>query len=208
MNMRKKLSVFIIILGIMIALYPFMEQGFTWYWQKRLLKDWNNRDAVEAYRVMDDLMLTEFTYEDEVEEKERAPLTPQGEMLGILIIESIDLRLPIISGLNETNLKIGISFLEETAKFGEFGNTVIAGHRGHSYGRLLNRLNEVTLDDEVIISTDKGDFKYKVTNVLIVEPEDIQVLFTDKKEKMLSIVTCEPVFNPTLRLIVQARLEE
>ena len=92
-------------------------------------------------------------------------------------------------------------------KVWEFGNTVIAGHRGHSYN-LLTRINEVTVDDEVIISTDKADFNYKVTNVLIVEPEDIQVLFTDKKEKMLSIVTCEPVFNPTLRLIVQARLEE
>ena len=42
---------------------------------------------------------------------------------------------------------------------------------------------------------------------MIVKPEEIQVLYTDKKEKILSIVTCEPVYKPTLRLIVQGKLE-
>lgn len=202
--MRKKLSIILIIIGILVLLYPSMEQGFTRYWQKRLLADWERPKAVPAYGVLDDLLQTEFEYE--ALEEPRAALSPQGEMLGVLIIDSINLRLPIISGLNEVNLKIGISYLEETARFGEFGNTVLAGHRGHSYGRLLNRLDEVEPGDEIIISTHDGEFKYKVSDVLIVEPEQIQVLYTNKKEKVLSIVTCEPIRNPTHRLIVKAKL--
>ena len=58
-----------------------------------------------------------------------------------------------------------------------------------------------------MISTNEGDFKYKAYNIVIVKPEEIQVLYTDKKEKILSIVTCEPVYKPTLRLIVQGKLE-
>ncbi len=205
--MRRKLSAAVIIIGIVVMLYPFLEQGFTRYWQQRLLSDWESKAVIQEYDEIDQLLQMELEYAEEDEVENRAPLTPQGEMLGVLLIDSINARLPIISGLNETNLKIGISYLEETPKFGEYGNTVLAGHRGHSYGRLLNRLNEVKIDDVIVISTNDGDFKYKVYNVVIVKPEAIQVLYTDKKEKILSIVTCEPVHKPTLRLIVQAKLE-
>lgn len=205
--MRRKLSAAVIIIGIVVMLYPFLEQGFTRYWQQRLLSDWESKAVIQEYDEIDQLLQMELEYAEEDEVENRAPLTPQGEMLGVLLIDSINARLPIISGLNETNLKIGISYLEETPKFGEYGNTVLAGHRGHSYGRLLNRLNEVKIDDVIVISTNEGDFKYKVYNVVIVKPEAIQVLYTDKKEKILSIVTCEPVHKPTLRLIVQAKLK-
>lgn len=203
--MRKKLSLLIIVMGIAIVLYPLIEHGFAWYWQQRLLSDWEEQITVQEYQQLDNLLQVEDL---EDEEEQRAPLTPQGEVLGVLIIESINLRLPIISGLNETNLKIGISFLEETSKFGEYGNTVLAGHRGHSYGRLLNRLNEVKLGDKIVVSTNQGDYIYSVYDVVIVKPEEIHVLRTDKNEKVLSIVTCEPVRNPTHRLIALAKLDE
>jgi len=202
--MRKKLSIMLIIIGIIVLLYPSMEQGFTRYWQRRLLADWESPNEVSTFGLLDNLLQIEFEYE--AQEEPTVPLSPQGEMLGVLIIDSINLRLPIISGLNEINLKIGVSYLEETARFGEFGNTVLAGHRGHSYGRLLNRLNELRPGDEITIYTRDGEFNYKVYDILIVEPQELQVLYTDKKEKLLSIVTCEPIRNPTHRLIVKARL--
>jgi sortase A len=204
--MRRKLSITVIIIGILVMLYPFLEQGFTRYWQKRLLADWEGNEVIIKHDEIDRLLQLEPEDINEEEIENKVPLTPQGELLGVLIIDSINLRLPIISGLNETNLKIGMSFLEETAVFSEKGNTVLAGHRGHSYGRLLNRLNEVKIDDEILISTNDGDFRYTVYNVVIVKPEEIQALYTDKKENVLSIVTCEPVFKPTLRLIVQGKL--
>ena len=199
--MRKKLSIANILIGITVALYPVMEQVFAWYWQQKLLTEWENQEAIQDLGQLDELLLIE----EEEQEEERAPLTPQGEVLGVLIIDSIKVRLPIISGLNETNLKIGISFLEDTTSFGEYGNAVVAGHRGHSHGRLLNRLNEVKINDRIVVSTSKGDYNYTVYNKVIVRPEEIHVLRTDKKEKVLSIVTCEPIRNPTHRLIVQAK---
>ena len=160
--MRRKLSVAVIIIGITVMLYPFLEQGFTRYWQQRLLSDWESKAVIQGYDEIDQLLQMDLEYDDEEDEVEnRAPLTPRGEMLGVLLIDSINLRLPIISGLNETNLKIGISFLKETAKFGEYGNTVLAGHRGHFYGRLLNRLNEVKIDDIIVISTNEAILNIK-----------------------------------------------
>jgi len=180
-----------------------VEQGFTRYWQRRLLADWESKSTVPVYGVLDNLLQTEFEYDPG---EAKTVLSPQGEVLGLLIIDKINVRLPIISGLNEINLKIGVSYLEGTARFGEFGNTVLAGHRGRTYGRLLNRLNEVGPGDDIIISTDNGDFLYEVFDVLIIQPNQIEALYSNKKEKVLSIVTCDPVRNPTRRLVVKAKL--
>ena len=141
-----------------------------------------------------------------MEEEEKAPLTPQGEVVGVLKIEAIDLNLPIIKGLNHTNLKIGVALLADTAMLEEEGNSVIAGHRGHSRGRLLNRLDEVNVNDRVMVVTKEKEIPYRVFNKVIVEPQQTDLL-APTKEKVLTIVTCEPVRNPTHRLIVQAKPE-
>jgi sortase (surface protein transpeptidase) len=54
-----------------------------------------------------------------------------------------------------------------------------AGHREHSYGRLLNRMNEVKVDDIIVISTNVSDFKYKIINVLIAKSEAINTVYCD-----------------------------
>lgn len=197
----KRLSVVLIIIGMLVASYPLMEQLYSWYWQHRLLSQW--QEAGQAGTAAPpDLNILEDSQE---KNDEHVPLTPQGEVIGILIIDSIDLKLPIIKGLNETNLKIGVAYLADTPSPAEDGNTVLAGHRGHSYGRLLNRLNEVEPDDKIIVSTKDGDYDYTVFNKVIVKPEDTDLLRSAKDAKILTIVTCDPVLRPTHRLIVQAR---
>lgn len=201
----KKLAVILIIIGVMVASYPLLEQLFAWYWQHKLMSAWEEpRDA----RTGDFKQLDILQGDGNEEENEQSiPLTPQGEVLGILSIDSIKLKLPVIQGLNATNLKIGVSYLEDTPLFGENGNTVLAGHRGHSYGRLLNRLNEVQLQDSIVVSTKQGDYEYHVFNKVIVKPEETELLRSAGNEKILTIVTCEPIRKPTHRLIVQAKLD-
>ena len=191
--MRKPLSIVLILAGLVIISYPLMEQLYAWYWQQKLLAAWEAPD------------LTPLEIEV-LEVEEKAPLTPQGEVVGVLKIEAIDLNLPIIKGLNQTNLKIGVALLEDTAMLEKEGNSVIAGHRGHSRGRLLNRLDEVKINDRVMVVTEEKEIPYRVFNKVIVEPQQTDLL-APTKEKILTIVTCEPVRNPTHRLIVQAKPE-
>jgi len=205
--MGKKISVFLIIAGIIVGCYPFFEQLFTWYWQQRLLTEWEKETVVAEYRELEQLLPIEVELEaDQAEDVKNAPIISRGKLLGFLLIDSINLKLPILSGLNSTNLKIGLAFLEKTAKFGEVGNTVLAGHRGRSYGRLLNRLNEVNLDDQIVVSTPEGDYIYSVFNKVIVKPEEVDILSTSKNEKIISLITCEPIPTFTHRLIVQGKL--
>lgn len=68
----------------------------------------------------------------------------------------------------------------------------------------FNRLNEIEVGDIIEVVANNKTFKYTVYETLIVEPTDISVLYRNDEDKVLTLVTCEPVKNPTHRLIVHA----
>ncbi|MBH5318515.1 class D sortase [Paenibacillus sp. GSMTC-2017] len=122
-------------------------------------------------------------------------------------IPSIKLKLPVLEGASQKNMKYAAAHLKETAPIGEVGNAAIAAHRMRAKGRLFNRLNEVKIDDKIIIDTNGKSFTYTVTKVSIVEPTDVSVLNYNKTDKRLTLITCDPVVNPTHRLIVHAEMK-
>jgi sortase A len=97
---------------------------------------------------------------------------------------------------------------------GQRGNAAIAGHRT-TYGAPFNRIDELQPDDEILLSTAKGDFTYKVvpqrdeagviSGHMIVSPNDVWVL-NDAGDNRLTLTACHPKFSASQRIIVQALL--
>lgn len=131
-------------------------------------------------------------------------LGKQPDTIGIINIPRIGLRAPIAEGADLDTLRFAIGHMESTTALGEIGNSVVAGHRSHSFGVYFNRLDEMKLDDEITVETSKGNITYVVYEILIVEPDDISVLKNSSNYRVLTLVTCDPVYNPTHRLIVHA----
>ncbi len=246
----KVFSIVLIVVGITIALIPLGQRVYTWYWQDRLLSEWeadfennvennleNNLDneqddkVVHSYYSLGDVFDSliqqdeaQIVEEEEVEKEEEEEEVEEiysgdsvsGEdeaksindenILGILHIDSIDVKLPIMRGTTERVLQVGVGKLEGTTPIGEFGNTALSAHRGHSYGRLFNRLDEVLVGDFVKIQTSQDELIYEVYDVKIVEPDDLSVLNMNKNEKILTLITCHPLYTSTHRLIVHGRL--
>ncbi|MEK4508765.1 sortase [Paenibacillus sp. FSL K6-2524] len=73
---------------------------------------------------------------------------------------------------------------------------------------MFNRLNEVEVGDEIVIEMGKTSFNYIVYKISRVKPTDVSVLNRNKKDKILTLITCDPLVNPTHRLIVQAKIVE
>lgn len=122
-------------------------------------------------------------------------------------IPSIKLKLPVLEGATQKNLKYAAAHLKETAAIGEVGNSAIAAHRMRAKGRLFNRLNEIKVNDKIIIETSGKTFTYTVNKISIVEPTDVSVLNYNKTDKRLTLITCDPVVDPTHRLIVHAEMK-
>lgn len=132
----------------------------------------------------------------------------QEHMEGILIIDKIDLKQPIIKGASAKNMLLSVTSFENTGEPGKLGNYAIIGHRNLTYGRNFNRLGEVEVGDEIKVITDNDNFTYVVSEVFLVLPDDVGVLFGTKLEKRITLITCDPMGNPTHRLIVRGIIVE
>jgi len=209
----KKLAFAVIIAGIALLAYPVAKEYFYDREQNELLEEIESDFASERprsslgaeyerlARVFDEAARQEETEETP---SENPPEELDGPAIAVIEIDKIDLKLPVLEGATNANMKVGAAHMIETAPLGEAGNAAIAAHRARTKGRQFNRLNEVEIGDRIDIRLRNGAVSYVVNEIKIVEPTDLSVLESKGDATMLTLITCEPMGNPTHRLIVHA----
>lgn len=215
----RKLSYLIILAGVLIMLYP---KGSEWYndrQQQKLLEEAEqayseivpsaepsaNSDLSKPYAEVTQLLADESA-QDEPQPTSAPAIELGGKVSAIIQIDKIDLKLPVLEGATKANMKHAAAHMIETAPVGAVGNAAIAAHRSRTTGRLFNRLNEVGVGDTISVTTSKQEYKYVVYDVSVVEPTDVSVLKGEGNDKILTLITCDPLVNPTHRLIIHAKL--
>ncbi|WP_408006175.1 class D sortase [Pseudalkalibacillus sp. A8] len=199
--MRLLLGFFIFLIGVGITIFPFLKSQHSLYQQDQLLEEWNQADSFKAEQSFTSLSTV---YASDTEST-KAPSS--GELVGMVEIPGIDVKLPVLEGATLSNLKKGAGHLEGTSPLGQAGNSAIAAHRSYTYGKDFNRLNEVKPGDEIIIKTKEKTYTYIVYDLTRVLPEDTSVLKLDPSENIVTLITCDPMKDPTHRLIVQGTLK-
>lgn len=145
--------------------------------------------------------------EEQAETASNEPIMMGGEqVIGALAIEKIDVHMPLLARTTAQALNLGVTSVVPEIMPGDDGNFAIAGHRGRSFGRLLNRLDEMEEGDQIVVETTDQDYVYEVVSTFLVEPEGVHVLDQDYSIQELTLITCHPVRNPTHRIIVKAQL--
>lgn len=118
----------------------------------------------------------------------------EDEVIAVLSIPTLELEMPIYLGASNDNMAKGAAVLGQTSLpiGGENTNCVIAGHRGWSgapYFRYIDKLKE---GDEVCITNLWETLTYAVSEIRIIEPNDIdQILIQDGRE-LITLLTCHP----------------
>lgn len=138
--------------------------------------------------------------------KEDAALLSSGDVIGLIEIEALDMKYPIVEGAGSKQLAYGIGHISDTAAVGSTGNCVLAGHRGSRYGTYFKYLNRLSEGDTVKI-TDKGGniHQYEVVSWEVVGPYDNSVK-AQGTETELTLLTCEN--SGTMRLIYHCIYKE
>jgi len=149
----------------------------------------------------------EVEVEVEQVESSQKPQSIETQPIGLISIPKIDLTMPILEGATERNLKNAAAHITGTSSFGEVGNTAIAGHRGYRFGALFNRLDEIMQGDIIEIHSINQVYMYEVYKVSVVEPTDLSVLKRNNTDRVLTLITCDPIPAATHRLIVHAVLK-
>ncbi|MFD0586409.1 class D sortase [Paenibacillus sp. GCM10027627] len=226
--MKKVAAYILVLVGVAIILYPMASEWYENKKQEKLMAQWEetmaDETAEQGAREQYDGLTTLFaeepgnsegtvptTQENASEEPSAAPEptqeAPKLNAIATIKIPSIKLKLPVLEGATQKNMKYAAAHLKETTPIGGVGNAAIAAHRMRAKGKLFNRLNEVKVGDKIVIDTKAKTFTYTVTKVSIVEPTDVSVLNYNKTDKRLTLITCDPVVNPTHRLIVHAEMK-
>jgi len=126
-----------------------------------------------------------------------------GGLIGRIEIPRLLLSVVVIEGIDRTTLRRAVGHIPGTALPGHAGNVGLAGHRD----TFFRPLKDLKIKDEILLSTLKGNFKYIVVSLTIVDPSDVGVL-APRGGNVLTLVTCYPFYfiGPApQRWIVRAR---
>ena len=130
-------------------------------------------------------------------------ITENGQ-IGTINIPSIDCRLPIYHGSSEDMLTKGAVHLAGTAFpiGGSSARSVISAHTAFPGKIFFDRLSEVEIGETFSVTVLGDTFYYKVTEINIVLPDEVEYLQPVKDKDLITLVTCTPYALNTHRLLV------
>ncbi|QOS79575.1 class D sortase [Paenibacillus sp. JNUCC31] len=206
----KKIYSLLIFLGVSFIIYPFLQEKYYDWQQVKVMDDLEmlQSDLTKVNHTFEKANQNPISMESEIEDADVQQDVSPGAV-GIIEIDKIDIRLPILEDATADNMKVTAAHLVETSPIGEEGNAAIAAHRAHKKGRLFNRLGELEIGDQIEVTlTDQSKTVYVVDKISVVEPTDLSVLEDPHLGKVLTLITCDPLINPTHRLIVRAVIDK
>ncbi len=118
-----------------------------------------------------------------------AAMDARGEAIGLIRLPSVDIEAPIYRGSGDAVLDRGVGLIPGTAPLAAIGNTGLAAHRDGFF----RPLKDVSVGDEIILSTRHDERTYTVTDTEIVKPTAVEVLAPSDDDK-LTLVTCHPFY--------------
>ncbi|MCL2350963.1 MAG: class D sortase [Firmicutes bacterium] len=224
-------GVAVILVGLTVASYPWLKAMYFSRLQASAIDAWLAQPQAAA--VGDEPRIEPLPAESSAPAEPPAPAEPaptQAEaieadlmeedvnaafdvqyvlqhMEGIITIQKIGLKSPIVTGASAHNLNIAVCSVDDTGKMGQTGNYVLAGHKSRVRGRHFNRLSELAPGDEVVTENKQYLYTYAVTEIFSVTPEDTWVMDQVSDKKQITLITCDYRMNPIGRLIVKGELE-
>ena len=118
----------------------------------------------------------------------------ENDVIGVLSVPSINLEMPIYLGATYDHMARGAAHLSQTSLpiGGENTNCVIAGHRGWQGAPFFLYLDKIAVGDEVTIANLWETLTYRVCEIRVIEPNDIDAVLIQPGRDMLTLITCHP----------------
>ncbi|MFC6228625.1 class D sortase [Paenibacillus allorhizosphaerae] len=213
-----------IVVGTILLVYPTLKDRYDSYRQQQILAEWQQSllrldNVTLEENIEADVPAPSISVAEAAEAKpvQAAPLHVETKTLtesvpdqaeALLVIDKIDLKLPVLTNATEKNLQLSVASMANTGKAGDIGNYAIAGHRNLTYGKNFNRLDEVDVGDRIKVNTRSKRYEYEVQEKLYVLPEEVWVLKGNGKDRVITLITCHPLQNATHRLIIKGKIVE
>jgi len=128
-----------------------------------------------------------------------------------LVVPNVD---PFDSKIYQSALTKGVAHAKGTATPDRSGNTFIFAHsagnwyQANQFNAVFYLLNKLTTGDEIIIYYQSKKYLYSVSEVKLVDSNQINYLSSTPDKNQLTLMTCWPPGTTIKRLVVIASLVE
>ncbi|MCX0397483.1 class C sortase [Clostridium perfringens] len=129
----------------------------------------------------------------------------EGDVLGYIEIPSINIKLPIYYGTSVDILKKGVGVLDGTSLpvGGKNTHSVLSAHTGLANQKLFTDIDKLKDGDVFYLHILKKDLAYKVDQIKVVHPDEIDELKISYDKDYVTLLTCYPYGINTERLLVR-----
>lgn len=210
--MKKHLSSLLIIVGAVLILSPVIN--------KRLIKNLVSKTQVMAEEISPaqieenekEVAIYDFSAIDDV--GITSTITENinfsnKNVIGILTIEDLNIKLPILKGMTNSNLLTGVVTMSPDIVIGK-GNYSLAGHYMKDKTLLFGSLMDIQIGNIVKITDKKNIYEYEIYDTKIV-PDTSFYMIEDKMAEMrgepiISLMTCYYTSKSGKRFFAQGEL--
>jgi sortase A len=120
-------------------------------------------------------------------------------------IPALNVDAPVVQGDGWEQLKKGVGQNFASANPGENGNVILSAHND-VYGELFRYLDKLVPGDQVVLYTQQRQFVYVVTQTLLVEPTQVEVM-AQTPDPTVTLISCYPYLVDKQRIVVFAKLQ-
>lgn len=125
---------------------------------------------------------------------------------GYLIIPSVDLKIPVLEGIDNKNMAVASGTMKPNQEMGE-RNYAIAGHHIANPKLLFSPVRNVQVGDKLYLTDKRKVYEYKTTNTFMVADREDDVINDVPKKRYITLVTCETYWGGN-RYIVRGELSK
>lgn len=168
--MKKVTTILLLLLFVMciFSCYFIIE-----YFDKSTIKEYE-----KLIRIANERICNTTTIEN-AEEK---------DIIGILEIEKLNIKAPIMEGTTQQILKYAVGHFKESDIWN--GNVALASHNRGSYAHYFENINKLEKGDRITYKTNFGDRNYCVIEKKKILETDWSTVLELKEKNTITLVTC------------------
>ena len=182
--MKNKIIYFLLLLFLLLSCYEI----YVFFNKKNMEEE----KIKTFFKEIDELDVKDFVNKKDVS------LNLTKDYLGYIEIKSLNIKKLISYGTSDEVLNNNVVGLHKITKDidSEFGNIVLAGHNNkYVFGNLV----KIKLNDEIILTTHKKTYKFKVIKKDIIDENNFNYFIDYQDEKIITLITC---YGRNKRLII------